>query len=177
MTAAGERPSLREPLAVWALFATVLLVSVVTYARVDPGLLWNVSGEGVVAGLSRALVYLNFPVALVAVAVVLVVEERVRRPLLATVAIALSAVTAVPGVVDQEDLDAKWVNAVPAVGVALALFLTAAAYRRGGPASASRRRGSTSRGSPWPPSCLRSPCPGSARRSGSTSTGRTSPRR
>ena len=40
--------------------------------------------------------------------------------------------TAVPGVVDQHDLDARWVNAVPALGVAIALGLTAVAARRAG---------------------------------------------
>ena len=39
--------------------------------------------------------------------------------------------TAWPGVVDQDDLDARWVNAVPAAGVAIALALTVAAARRG----------------------------------------------
>jgi hypothetical protein len=37
-----------------------------------------------------------------------------------------------PFVVDQGDLDARWVNALPAVGVALALCLTAAAAKRAG---------------------------------------------
>ena len=48
------------------------------------------------------------------------------------VAVALCALVAVPGVVDQNDLDARWVNALPAAGVALALALTVAAARRDG---------------------------------------------
>ena len=36
-----------------------------------------------------------------------------------------------PGVVDQDDLDARLVNAIPALGVALALGLTVAARRAG----------------------------------------------
>ena len=47
-------------------------------------------------------------------------------------AIALCALVAVPGVVDQDDLDARWVNALPALGLALALGLTVAALRREG---------------------------------------------
>jgi hypothetical protein len=46
-------------------------------------------------------------------------------------AIGLCAVTALPGVVDQGDLDGRWINAVPALGVAVALGLTVAAARRG----------------------------------------------
>jgi hypothetical protein len=47
----------------------------------------------------------------------------------------------VPGVVDQDDLDARWVNAVPALGVVLALALTLVAARREGAAFAERARG------------------------------------
>lgn len=56
-------------------------------------------------------------------------------------AILLCAVTAVPGVVDQDDLDARWINVVPAVGVGLALALTLAAARRDGVAFAARAPG------------------------------------
>ena len=48
--------------------------------------------------------------------------------------------TAWPGVVDQDDLDARWINAVPAVGVALAPGLTIAATRRVGHRFAPRLR-------------------------------------
>lgn len=61
--------------------------------------------------------------------------------LLVWAAIALCAVTAVPGVVDQDDLDARWLNAVPALGVALALGLTVAAVRSRGAAFAEHARG------------------------------------
>ncbi|HEY7195655.1 MAG TPA: hypothetical protein VH306_00540 [Gaiellaceae bacterium] len=140
MTAAAMRPSLREPLAVWAILAAVALATLATYDRIDPGDLWNVSGDGIAAGLGRALVDLNFPAAFVAIAIVLVVEERVRLPVLAGVAIALCAVTAVPGVVRQSDLDARWINALPALGVAVAAGMTVAALLRGG---LGRRSGST----------------------------------
>jgi hypothetical protein len=61
--------------------------------------------------------------------------------LLVWAAIALCAVTTVPGVVDQDDLDARWLNAVPALGVALALGLTVAAVRKHGATLAERARG------------------------------------
>lgn len=49
-----------------------------------------------------------------------------------TAAVVLSAVVAVPGVVDQGDLDARWVNAVPAAGVALALAFAVRRAAAGG---------------------------------------------
>jgi hypothetical protein len=51
---------------------------------------------------------------------------------LAGLAVLLCAAVALPGVVEQEDLDAKVVNALPAAGVALAFALTLLAARRGG---------------------------------------------
>ena len=48
---------------------------------------------------------------------------------------------AVPGVVDQDDLDARWINALPALGVGLALVLTLAATRRDGLAFVERASG------------------------------------
>ena len=60
---------------VWLLFAVVALELVVTYARFDAGELYNVSGSGVEGGASRLLVFLNFPVALAAIAVLLLLAE------------------------------------------------------------------------------------------------------
>lgn len=56
---------------------------------------------------------------------------------LAVPAMALCAT--IPLFVDQDDLDARWVNVVPALGVLIALVLTAAATRRAGASLASRR--------------------------------------
>jgi hypothetical protein len=129
-----------EALAVWGVWALVVLVIVVTYSRLDPAELYHVSREGIAGGLSRALVEMNFPISLVAIAIVLVSLGVLpsRAWWAAGPAIALCAVTAWPGVVDQDDLDARWINAVPAIGVAVALGLSAAAVRRAGPGFASR---------------------------------------
>ena len=129
-----------EPLATWAMWVVVLGMIFVTYWRLPPDTpaatddLYHVSGNGVAGALSRVLVELNFPIALVAIVVVLVAVDALPRSAwaLAAPAIALSAVVAWPGVVDQDDLDARWVNVVPALGVALALGLTVAAARRAG---------------------------------------------
>jgi hypothetical protein len=128
------RPSQGEALAVWALLAADVVAVFVTYSRIDPAELYSVSREGVAGGLSRTLVQLNFPVALLAIPLALLAVAVLSRRawLVAGPALALCAVTAIPGVLDDEDLDARLVNAAPALGVALALALTIAATRTSG---------------------------------------------
>ena len=130
----------REIAAVWALAAASLVAVLVTYARLPASELYSVSGTGLRGGLSRAVVELNFPDALVALAVLAVVGGRLRgrARALAVVASALCVVFAVPGVVRQSNLDAKWINVVPALGVALAFALSLLARR---PESSGRVRG------------------------------------
>jgi hypothetical protein len=111
---------------VWALVAASAVAVLVTYARLPVDELYHVSHSGMRGGLSRALVDLNFPDALIALAALGVVAPYLPRAarLLAGIAAALCVVVVVPGVVSQRDLDAKWINAVPALGVGLALLLT-----------------------------------------------------
>ena len=110
-----------------------------TYSRLPPDVLYNVDAAGDLAGgLSRTLVLLNYPLALGAIALAALAGGP--RPLV-LVSIALCALVAVPGVVDQDDLDARWVNALPALGVALALWLTLAAALRDGVALVGSARG------------------------------------
>lgn len=111
----------------------------VTYSRLPPDALYNVDSAGDLAGgLSRALTVVNYPLALGAIALAVVAG---RPRLLVWAAIVLCAVTALPGVVDQGDLDARWLNVVPALGVLLALGLTFAAALRAGVAFVRRARG------------------------------------
>lgn len=130
----------REVAAVWGLAGASLVAVLVTDARLPASQLYNVSGSGIRAGLSRVVVELNFPVALVALAVLAVVAERLpgRARAGAIVAALCCAVFAVPGVVRQSNLDARWINAVPAAGVALAFACSLLAR---GPASPRRARG------------------------------------
>jgi hypothetical protein len=136
LSIAASRSSLLETFGVWVLVALVGLATVVTYARVEPAALYHTSVGGLEGGLGRALVFLNYPVALVAIATLAVSVDRLgARPVwlaLAGVAVVLCAVVAAPGVVDQDDLDAKSVNALPAAGVALAFSLSVLALRRAG---------------------------------------------
>ena len=129
---------MRSVRAVWALLALEELVVLITYARLPAHELYNVTGSGIRGGLSRVVVELNFPDALIAIGILGVVWPTRRR--LAALAAALCAFAVLPGVVSQDDLDAKWINAVPALGVALALLLT---WRARVPAA--RPRGDTIR--------------------------------
>lgn len=114
---------------VWAAYGIVATEILITYARISPDQLYHVSGSGIVGGLGRALAFLNFPVALAALPLVALAADRLRdRPALVAMAIVSASLCAVviwPGVVDPADLDAKPINALPAIGVGLALLLTA----------------------------------------------------
>ena len=119
---------------VWALFAVVGVELAVTYARLDASELYNVSGSGLEGGASRLLVFVNYPVAIVAIAVLLLLVERLGRGarVVAVAGIVLSAAVFWPGVVDPGNLDARPVNAIAACGVGVALALTALVWRRFG---------------------------------------------
>ena len=138
----AARTAQGEALATWAIWALVLVAILVTYTRLEPAELYHVSNDGLAGGLSRVVIELNFPIALVAIATMLLALGSLPRRAwwIGGPAIALCAVTAVPGVVDQDDLDARWINAVPVAGVALALGLTIAASRRAGAGFAPRLR-------------------------------------
>jgi hypothetical protein len=112
---------------VWGLLAAVGAAIFVTYWRLPPEELYNVSEEGLALAAGRLLVFLNYPVSLVAIAIAWLADERIRtREAMAAAAVAtgLCAITAWPGVVDQNDLDAKAVNVLPAIGVAIAFALS-----------------------------------------------------
>jgi len=132
MTPSEDRVDTRV-LAVWGAFALWTAAVAATYARVPVEELYNVSVGGVRGGLGRALVFANFPTALVAIALLLIAADRLPGRAYAAAAAAtvgLCAVVGGPGVVDQSDLDAKPINALAAAGVAGALVLSAlAAFR------------------------------------------------
>ena len=79
----------------WLTFALVTVEVFVTYARLPWNELYHVTGSGLGGGASRALLFLNFPVALAAIAVLLVLLDRLSSYLdrwLALLAIELCAV-------------------------------------------------------------------------------------
>ena len=117
-------PGLREAYALWALYGLVALIVIVTYSRIQPDELYHVSRSGFGGGLSRVLVMFNFPTALMAIAVLALVAERRHIAWRAIVPLALCGMIVVPGVVDENDLDSRWINVAPAIGVAIVLVLT-----------------------------------------------------
>jgi hypothetical protein len=134
-----SRAGMGEAVAVWGLYGLELAATLVTYSRLQPEVLYNVDEAGDLAGgLSRTLTVANYPLALGAIALAALAG---RPRWLMWTAIALCSLVAVPGVVDQDDLDARWVNSLPALGIALALGLTVAAVRRDGTAFVRRARG------------------------------------
>lgn len=119
----------------WLPIAIVALEIVVTYSRLPARELYHVSGSGLEGGASRALIFLNFPAALIALAVLGLLYERFATRTLAAVAVVAAVLCAAvfwPGVVSQANLDAKPVNTLAALGVLLTLGLSVAVARHGG---------------------------------------------
>jgi len=135
----AQGPSQGEALATWALWGLSTAVVLVTYSRVDPAETYHVSRDGLAGGLSRSLTLINFPIALVAIALVLVAVPALPRRAWLAAAPAVALCATIPWFVDQSNLDAHWGNAVPALGVAVAGGLTVAATRRAGASFVPRR--------------------------------------
>ena len=114
-------------------------VVLVTYSWVDPAETYHVSRDGLAGGLSRALTLVNFPIALVAIALTLIAVAALPAAAWWAAVPAIGLCATIPWFVDQDDLDARWVNAIPALGVLVAVGLTVAATRRAGTAPAPRR--------------------------------------
>lgn len=117
----------RVPWEIRAVLALIVLdgaAVIATYSRFPTTELYHVHhSDTVAAGFGRELVALNFPFALVGIALVGLVWSRLhgRLRIAGVVAIALCAV--VYFAVDQKNLDVKPLNAVPALGLALAVAL------------------------------------------------------
>lgn len=116
-----------EVLAIWALLAVVGLEIVATYWRIPAHELYHVHRHGLANGLSRALTFLNFPAAMIAIATLPSSYER--RPGRSTAAVALASFVLCafafgPGVVRESNLDARPINAAAATGVLVAVLLS-----------------------------------------------------
>jgi len=137
-----------EIAAVCCLFALVALGILVTYSRVPPAELYHVSQDGIAGGLGRAVVFSNFPLALVSIPILALLGARLgsRMGAAAVVGIVLSAAVYWPGVVRESNLDVREVNAIAALGALVAVALTLVAAFRLEPAPAFvRQRGDTLR--------------------------------
>lgn len=122
---AESEPLPLEVALVWALYLLDAAAILVTYSRLPASELYHVSGSGLEGGLSRVLVDSNFPTALVAIAILILLLDRLRRlRVVALVGILLCTPVFWPGVVDEANLDARPVNAIAAIGVLVALALS-----------------------------------------------------
>jgi hypothetical protein len=99
---------------------------VATYSRFPAAELYHVHHTGLAAGLGRELVALNFPFALIGIALVGLAWPRLHGHLRTAGAVAVGLCAVVYLAVDQANLDAKPLNALPALGVALAVILVLA---------------------------------------------------
>ena len=129
-------PGLTEALALWATLAVLCALAWITYARLPARDFYNVTGTGVRAGGSRVLVLLGWPISIIAIALLAIAVDRLladntlsrggRRLVVACAwaSFGLCLTIAWPGVVNQDDLDAKPSNVLAAIGVGLALALT-----------------------------------------------------
>jgi hypothetical protein len=120
-------PLRRVPWEIWAVLALIVLdgaAVIATYSRFPTTLLYNVTHSDTIrAGFGRELVALNFPFALVGIALVGLAWPRLHGWLRAAGVVAIALCASVYFAVDQNDLDAKPLNAVPALGLALAVVL------------------------------------------------------
>jgi hypothetical protein len=76
-----------------------------------------------------------------AIAVLALVTDRRGLGWPSLLPLGLCLVILVPGVVDQNDLDAQWINVLPALGIAIVLGMTIVAVRAGGVGGAGSPRG------------------------------------
>jgi hypothetical protein len=117
----------RVPWEVWGVLTLIVLdgaAVIATYSRFPTTLLYNVThSDTIKAGFGRELVALNFPFALVGIALVGLAWPRLRGWLRAAGVVAIVLCATVYFAVDQNDLDAKPLNVVPALGLALAVAL------------------------------------------------------
>jgi hypothetical protein len=117
----------RVPWEVKAVLALIVLdgiAVIATYSRFPSSELYRFHHGGTVSGgFGRELVALNFPFALIGIALVGLTWPRLRGWLRIAGVVAIILCAVVYFAVDQSDLDAKPLNAVPALGLALAVAL------------------------------------------------------
>ena len=134
MHTARNKPLALEIVLVWSLWLVVAVEILVTYWRLPAHELYRVSGTGLTGATSRVLVESNYPIALVAIGIVILLYEKLSSRgarAAAVVGVVLCATLPWPGVFREADLDARWINALPAVGVLIAIVLTAVVGRSG----------------------------------------------
>jgi hypothetical protein len=133
--ASPAAPGLTGVLALWAMWIVVCAATWATNARIPVSLLYGFHGAGIVSAAGRVIVLLGWPVALGAIPLMAVAVERFlaypHSPrsahvvgVASVVSILLCVTIAWPGAQKGSHLDAKFINAPAAVGVAIAFGLT-----------------------------------------------------
>jgi len=133
---------LAEAFVLWILFALVAVATAVTYTRTPVRELYHVSVGGPAEGARAVLGFAGFPAALMALAVLPLVLDRVPRRIVlsgALLAAGLAATTFVPGALGDDRIDARPPNVFAALGVALTFVLTIVAARTVGTGQPWRR--------------------------------------
>jgi hypothetical protein len=131
----ATRPGLTGVLALWTMWLAVCAATWATNARIPVSLLYGFHGQGIVSAAGRVVVLLGWPIALAAIPLLAVSVERflasphsrcsARVVVIASVAsVALCVTVAWPGAQQGSHLDAKFVNAPAAIGVAIAFAMT-----------------------------------------------------
>ncbi len=123
----GDGRGGRELWLSWLIYVPALAITMITYWRLPPGSTYHFNESGATGAISRTVVELNYPVGLAAIAMLAVVARWLRgwlRPL-ALVAALGCATLALPGIVSQDDLTARYRNLPAAAGAMIALGLVA----------------------------------------------------
>jgi hypothetical protein len=141
----ANSPGTLEMIVIWSVTIILTAAIFLTHVRLPLSEFYNVSLSGLAGGGSRALTYLNYPVAFIAIAMIgiafallysvrssLSTNFKTAIGILTMLALSFSLVAGIPGVVRQSNLDARVINVIPAIGVLLAIVLTVIALRARG---------------------------------------------
>jgi hypothetical protein len=140
---AARSSGLGEAFVLWAIFAVVAGAIAFTYTRTPVRELYHVSVGGPSAGLRAVLGFAGFPAALMALAVLPLVLDRLRRRIVLVgtlVAGSLAATSILPGALGDDAIDARPPNVLAALGLALTFVLTISAARTPNAGRPSRRQ-------------------------------------
>lgn len=127
MIRGGDGRGTRELWLSWLVYVPALVITMITYWRLPPGGTYHFNETGATGAISRTVVELNYPVGLAAIAMLGVVARWLEGWLrMVAVIAAIGCVTlAIPGIVSQDDLTARYRNLPAAAGAVVALGLVA----------------------------------------------------
>ena len=134
---------LGEALATWALCAFVAVEVFVTQSRLPAADLYHPASSGISEGGYALLSFTGFAGALVALAILPIIFDRVRARTVAIAALVAGVLAGSilwPGAIHEADIDVSSGRILPALGAGLMLILTIDATRRVGTGDTWRRQ-------------------------------------